>query len=341
VGRVEFSKTELVISATLDTGMDPVPTEVMNRSETEDRQILDSEGGDGVEDYKPLWFQSHFKFPTYYRNVSQGWQTTQAPQRINPADQALWDFLPISTNAPSVVFRILIREKTSGLELASVQTERLPLAYDEVVQPMTPSPKSKCHRQQYGILRDGHCHRAVRLDSVCLQIEKQFDGSWKMHYHDTATNPTEKVAFVTRHGFTGPVSAVQDFKASYGCDPRSSWLPGTYAVDKCWANVPKSHCEDNDMRHNVQVVVRSSEDPFLKAQELTNSRLDFGLSAASQQVYGISMLVIGSLVGCPVIVYIRFLLQKKPSDIGMARQLNDFRDAGEFGSYNNLSELEG
>merc|ERR1711861_111754 len=50
-------------------------------------------------------------------------------------------------------------------------------------------------------------------------------------------------------------------------------------------------------QHAVDITVRSARDPYLRAEELTKDRFDFGLDGPSQRNLGITFLVIGTLLG--------------------------------------------
>uniref|UniRef100_A0A7S1L763 Uncharacterized protein n=1 Tax=Neobodo designis TaxID=312471 RepID=A0A7S1L763_NEODS len=66
---------------------------------------------------------------------------------------------------------------------------------------------------------------------------------------------------------------------------------------------------------SVQVLVRSDEDPYLVAAELTKGSFDFGLTAAQQRVLGLVLIIIGAaLIACIVgaIVLIKRRMSNDP-----------------------------
>ncbi|CAK0873813.1 unnamed protein product [Prorocentrum cordatum] len=80
-------------------------------------------------------------------------------------------------------------------------------------------------------------------------------------------------------------------KATFGCHPQTGWRPATYSADSCWGPTPHTSCGPEDASR--EVVVRSAADPYVAAEELTDSSLDFGLSPHSKRVYGLTILALG------------------------------------------------
>ncbi|CAK0873814.1 unnamed protein product [Prorocentrum cordatum] len=71
----------------------------------------------------------------------------------------------------------------------------------------------------------------------------------------------------------------------------AGWRPATYSADSCWGPTPHTSCGPEDASR--EVVVRSAADPYVAAEELTDSSLDFGLSPHSKRVYGLTILALG------------------------------------------------
>jgi hypothetical protein len=231
-------------------------------------QDRDSEHGQGLLPYTPLRLEASFEFDSYY------------PANGSYNNYSTWVPLPDQEEASHVTFEIT----TSGNGTPSTfVTAAFPLVYDETVIARTPAPDNKCRREQGGTWRNRQCHVVKRLSHVCVQVELGTGGEWRLHARGDAAS------------LAGPAP-------SYGCDPKTHWRPATYTVDSCWGprhGSSRGNCAQAGSRpqHLVELMVRSSADPFLRAEELTNDKFDFGFSPGSLRAHGITMLIIGTCLG--------------------------------------------
>lgn len=81
----------------------------------------------------------------------------------------------------------------------------------------------------------------------------------------------------------------------------------------------------SEQKQVVKVVVRSWEDPFLKAEELTEDKFDFGMSPSSQRNLGLVLVGIGLMTGVMPLIRLRDAIR---GDAEEARSLRcgDFED---------------
>jgi hypothetical protein len=254
----------------------------MLSSDVAEEAFRDTENGDGLLMYTPLRYEAPLEFDSYYpAHGLHSLHSTWLPP------------LPRREDARHVTFEFTTRSGNGTV--ATFSTQSFPLVYDEVVISRTPAPENKCRREQGGTWRDRHCHVVMRLTSVCLQVQLGADGAWHPH---PRVPPQDAAGSAQLHG-----SSTVTYGDTYGCDPRNKWSPVTYTLDSCWGpRHPSSQThgcprDTQTPAHHVGVVVRSSADPWLRAEELTDDKFDFGLSQASQRAYGITMLVVGSCLG--------------------------------------------
>lgn len=162
-----------------------------------------------------------------------------------------------------------------------LMTEPIPLVH-ATAKSMQQGLYRQCTRQK-GSFANGKCWKYERLSRICLQI--LHDGSrWQFAYRDPAQ------------------------KASYGCVYKAgNWTPSAYAdLDL----VPSDPTQDDSnglntpttqtvLFNDVELVVRSVHDPFLKAVEITEGSMDFGMSAQEERLLGLVMLGMAVLLAVP------------------------------------------
>jgi hypothetical protein len=174
--------------------------------------------------------------------------------------------------------------RTANGSYGNLSMPRLPLAYDRIVHPRTPAPENRCRREHSGYWREHRCHVATKLTHVCALVQMGEDGAWSLR---------------SRAGAELRPDSASALEATFGCHPQSGWRPATYAADSCWGPTPHSSCGPEDEEHRVEVVIRSAADPYVAAEELTDSSLDFGLSPHSKRVYGVTILALGAFFLMP------------------------------------------
>eukprot|EP00928_Gymnodinium_smaydae_P056493 TRINITY_DN39868_c0_g1_i1.p1 TRINITY_DN39868_c0_g1~~TRINITY_DN39868_c0_g1_i1.p1 ORF type:complete len:361 (-),score=35.32 TRINITY_DN39868_c0_g1_i1:83-1165(-) len=258
VVRPQFSRLEFSVNARWVTSADDGQTRMMEASELERHPLHDREHGLGLLDYTPLRFASHFDFVTNYTgNRNRTWKPLPS---YDDADRLLIQFSCSNPNGTTSTFAL----------------PSMPLAFDQIGTRMTPNPQSKCRTYMRGSWYKDGCHIARRLAHVCVQVEMDsVTGGWRLR---------KKMP-------EGNVSLLRDI---YGCDSKSASV-ATYVYDSCYNNLPPKQCADTSA-HRVQVVVRSSEDPFLRADMLTAGTLDFGPSPGPQWQLGMFLVFFGSCI---------------------------------------------
>eukprot|EP00929_Paragymnodinium_shiwhaense_P015267 TRINITY_DN12332_c0_g1_i1.p1 TRINITY_DN12332_c0_g1~~TRINITY_DN12332_c0_g1_i1.p1 ORF type:complete len:434 (+),score=83.00 TRINITY_DN12332_c0_g1_i1:56-1357(+) len=253
-------------------------------TEDEDKMLnaSDSEGGAGTLAYAPLRYRANLKLPAYYDS------STAAGQAASEA----WTPLPSKPEAP--VLQIAISAANKDGATSSFHLHGVPLHYDQVVQSRTPAPENKCRGEQRGTWRANRCHIVRRLASMCMQVERsEADGAWKLHD-----------AVASEEGSAASSRAAQALVLEpVGCDPLRNWEPANYVVDSCWGPMSlRRRCEASAaVAHSVDITIRSWEDPFIRAEVLTEDSFDFGLSSASQRLGGGLFLCIGLCLSLPVL----------------------------------------
>lgn len=254
------------------------------------------------DEHVRLWTASErSKFAKWHFQMSTHWTTdveVDASQDLNSSEQkgfrihdsedgrGVDDYVPLVQSAtisfpdhfeglnatavtalgapPTADFVFTARRSTSAAEV-QVGSLKLPLIYARSVMGHTPNPSSKCPAEQHGTWHAGRCHVVRRLAHICLQLEETGSG-WKLRQR-------------TEGGF-------------WGCDPRYQWNPATYAFV-----TPSS-----GYKHQVMIELRSSSDPLFNIEELTQSKFDFGMSAAHERLFALTLFGLGSLFClCPAI----------------------------------------
>jgi len=260
--RAEFGGAHFNVSA--QASLNARTPVVLVQSDTKDFDLHDAEDGVGVDAYEPLKYVASLDFPADHLNAS------------STTERSAWEVLPARADAVSVTFNF----SAFGLGTSAVQLGSLavPLAFSEARHPQSEYPDNECRAAQHGVWRRMRCHVAYRLTRVCVVVEQDGSSSWRLSQ-------------VQRNG----TAAAASLPPLHGCDPLTSWDPATYARDYCWGPWPdRRRCGAEDrQRLRVEVTVRSAADPFLRMEELTRDRFDFGPSAASQWAAGVAFMVVG------------------------------------------------
>mmetsp|Transcript_57336 Transcript_57336/g.167829 ORF Transcript_57336/g.167829 Transcript_57336/m.167829 type:complete len:381 (-) Transcript_57336:36-1178(-) len=133
--------------------------------------------------------------------------------------------------------------------------------------------------QRTGVNIEGDCWVFTRLSRLCIQVAPASGGAWR------------------------PVPRVEGHNDSYGCDFASgAWAAPQYrplslANAHSWHETwPRGVVTFNDIVWEV----RSYMDPYFSAMELTNGTLNFGMSAAQEDVIGIVLLLLGVALMLPL-----------------------------------------
>lgn len=245
----------------------------------------DSEAGEGLDAYKPLKYFSRFVMPLVddgHLAVALGGSEVAGPtvQAEFPPQAPL----PAYGEAPTATFRFDL--KAPDGRTGSLTTGPFPLAYSVIVPPQTQWAQSSC-RDQRGLWLHNRCYVAKRLEDICVQIQQDSSGKWS--FHDKLVEPL-------------PALSRREAEHSglrHGCDPHTRWDPAAYEVDRCWAQ-PLGHVGCRTMaaqQQEILVVLRSWNDPYVEAEELTDGDFDFGLSAETQRATAWALLILGFVFG--------------------------------------------
>lgn len=259
----------------------------LQAANTSEPSFQDAEQDRGLLSYTPLRFEADVMLDSYY-----------SQNETADTSQSLWRMLPAHDEATKVVFRFSMRN-ASG-HVSTFSTKPLPLVYDEIVRPRTPAPESKCRREQKGVWRDRHCHVVKRLLEVCIQVGLSPAGEWRPHSKKIRLegNASARYRQSKRHGSHSVDAAAE----TYGCDPNMAWHPATWKIDPCWGTrsavgTPGKCSLASTSPHRISIVVRSAQDPYIRAEELTKDSFNFGLSTSSQVVFGTTLLIVGLVLG--------------------------------------------
>mmetsp|Transcript_89775 Transcript_89775/g.284191 ORF Transcript_89775/g.284191 Transcript_89775/m.284191 type:complete len:389 (+) Transcript_89775:85-1251(+) len=266
---------------------------VMRRSDSKDFDLRDTEMGQGVDAYKPLKYVVPLGFPADHINASFG------------HNERAWSLLPARADAETVAFNFSISVSSHGSSVLQLGSLAVPLVYGEARVPMTEYPDSDCRSARRGIWRDMRCHVVHRLSRLCVVVEPDEVNGWRF-------------ARIQRDGTAGSAAGA----TLQGCDPMTKWSPTAYARDFCWGPWPdRRRCAAADRRRiQVEVVLRSAEDPFLRAEELTRDHFDFGASAESQRTSGIIFLTVGCVLALIPLVRLALHLRLCSRDGGDAER---------------------
>jgi len=189
---------------------------------------------------------------------------------------------------PAVSFSLKLEDESFGI--SHLETGIYPLLRSIARHAPTPAPELKCQRELQGRFDHGLCWVYSKLVGICVQVRK---------------NPSSH-----RWQFAEGVPGLNE---SYGCDySHGGWVASRYE------RVHAKHATGFVSFENFTIQVRSAEDPYLQALNLTSGVLDFGMSAQDDRTIGLVMLILGVVVACPPC----FQLCKS--------QQESYRDAREF-----------
>jgi len=281
-------------------------TRLMEQVQTSEKPFHDEERGQGLLHYKPLKYSSSIIFAGYY--PASELQRPPQPRVARRRRTRERPTLPRREGAAHVTFTFSVRNGSHG-SWSTFSTEPLPMVYSEVGPPRNPSPEAKCRPDQGewpassiegGGFRDRQCLAVHRLERICVQVHAEANGTWQLkRMVSDSTAPTTSIRPVSssrRRGHFRMYSHTPPAE-SYGCDPKDGWSPHFYGYDSCWGHEISDRCTlEGRKSHIVSVMVRNAHDPFLRAEDLTQGSMNFGLSPASQRVDGIALLVVGLII---------------------------------------------
>lgn len=255
-----------------------VESQLMQKEE-EDWAFHDTEEMNGIEQYQPLKHVTDVELPCLYSNCSM--VALNAADSLQPRDDWNDQLLPSWAEAPRASFHFVTRG--TGGQQSSFSTPAIPLVFDLPTVGQTPQPRMYCYGPGHGVFRrPGTCHHAQRLTDLCVVLEPNGEGGWKLRQAVVAQ------FFYNNSRRTG----------TFGCNPQTGYEAATYHRDPCWGPVPNRQlCRpDAGLAHVVRVTVRAWHDPYIKAAELTHGSMDFGLSGATELITGSVLLTMGCLI---------------------------------------------
>jgi len=190
------------------------------------------------------------------------------------------DYLPVIGYDDLVKVIVGSRFEWWGLTMAF----EFNLGGSRIAPPAVPLVMAVAHHEPNGLYN--HCHNTrgrynnsngrcwvySRLERLCVQVQRvAYGGGWQL------------------------APRVPGQNKSYGCDYKASkWPAGVYS--KVTAEDIENRAEHFD---HLVLEVRSSDDPFFKALELTGGTLDFGIMASEEQTLGIVLIFMGCVFSCP------------------------------------------
>lgn len=178
---------------------------------------------------------------------------------------------------PVVSVMLTIQDQAGMEDPLLLSTGDFPVTRVLIKHAPTPAPEIKCRRELGGVLKEGMCWVHWQLAGICVQVQRprafdqDLDGaSWRL------------------------APRLQELNESYGCD----YSEGRWVVPR-YEKVPPAQTKGLARFDNLTVEVRSADDPYLRALELTGGTLDFGTPSADNRIMGLVMLCLGAVVACP------------------------------------------
>lgn len=243
---------------------------IVLRADTTPDSLHDAEDGLDLPVYEPLSYRAHGVPPGFFPAAS-----------FDTMHRDKASTMPVKSMHKSRLPRPREQEWGATVALAlslqdgygepvSLDIGTYPLVRAIVKHAPTPGPDVKCRRELSGLYRNGRCVVFSKLASICVQIALDADGRWVLARRDQHSN------------------------MSFGCD----YFHGEWHVPKYYT-VPASLAVGFVSFDNFTVEVRSSDDPYFTALELTNGSLDFGMTSGDDRAIGIVLLCLGLVMACP------------------------------------------
>jgi hypothetical protein len=177
-----------------------------------------------------------------------------------------------------------------------LETEAIPMVH-AVAHNLQSGLHDRC-RLKRGVAFSGKCWVYSRLSRMCLQVDH--DGSqWHLAHR------------------------VPRLISSYGCEFESgNWTATVYEDMHLVPTDPTGISEEQGLNHAVsqavvfddlEIVVRSAFDPHLKAIEVTQGSLDFGMTSEEERWLGAGMIIIAVLLAVPPVCALGLYCRKRSS----------------------------
>lgn len=252
----------------------------------------------GLWTTSPRWISwAAAKFPTSSFDDAAAIQNDEDIPQYDPLSYRM--SAPPRGFLPEVKFQNIEWQETGGLskEHGGVFLRlNLTLNGNPLMTEAIPVVRARTHRIQKGIysqcrlqkgaFQNGKCWVYSRLSRICLQVVHT-KGRWQFAYRVPAQN------------------------SSYGCAYESGhWTATIYKELDLVPNDPSGEAARQGLHSAVvqmvvfddlEIVVRSVHDPFLKALEVTNGSLDFGMTAEEEEWLAIVLLIMSVMLAVPAV----------------------------------------
>ena len=171
---------------------------------------------------------------------------------------------------------------------------------------------------------------------LCSAVCGEDGGTWDSsgntcHFYRVASRFCLKVAL---SGTTWSPTTTPG--AGFGCLYKTqAGIKGDWGVATTSRSSPGSAVEPS----RVNIMIRSSADPYILASELTKGTYDFGLSRAQKIIIGIILIVIGVVISCcvfgAIFYFVKFVIGDGGSGRSFGRSNNNNNNTGKsFGNNN-------
>lgn len=233
-------------------------------------KLHDAEDAFDLPVYDPLTYRVRGVPPSFFPAASfdhlQRHEATLAETLRGP-HQARQPHRPTQDWGTAVSLALTLEDgfgKPVNLELGTY-----PLVRAIVKHAPTPGPEFKCRRELAGLYKGGSCLVFSQLSGICVQVAPDRDG-WKLATRDLQRNE------------------------SFGCDySHGQWVAARYQ------QVPAMLAKGFVRFDNLSIEVRSVDDPYFSALELTEGSLDFGMTSNDDRSVGFVLLCLGLVIACP------------------------------------------
>lgn len=215
---------------------------------------------------------------------------------------SLVDDVMVNFTDPDQTAQIVIQAR-HGSSYSELTLEKFPLHHQtkKALYGSVGAKRQHCN-SAHGNLDNTHgymqCHVISVLQSVCIEIELDVDKKWQL-------SPATEEQIEAYHHVHSSKASLSNVGASnrdtYGCDIHNNYHPATYSPLKLGHG--KKAPEDQALSP-FQVTVRSSADPFLELELITEGSLYFGLSQHEQRATGGVCIGVGLLVLASPLIYL-------------------------------------
>jgi len=170
---------------------------------------------------------------------------------------------------------------------------------------------------------------------LCSSVCAEDGGTWDAnantcHFYRVASRFCLKVAL---SGSTWAATATPG--AGIGCLYKTqAGIKGDWGIATTQQSSPGTTVDPS----RVNIMIRSSADPYILASELTKGTYDFGLSRAQKIVIGIILIVIGVVISCcvfgAIFYFVKFVIGDGGSGRSFGRSNNNNNTGKSFGNNN-------